>query len=272
MWLSWLVTSMEADWEERLRLASEIVGSDETAASKLVVGSMIYQYVIGNEGRNGRRRIMRAILANGVQKSQNEFSEVWKNETRERKKKNEEYERPSKKVNLDEGEFGDYDVDEDEDDIMEDAGEGDDGDVTLVPDSDRARSRQSQRDPKDTFQLGTTQLGGIEAVQLRHRLLTLLFRLSCELPHEFTDAEDFLDLYTEFMRSLSLPQFSVLAMNPYFDPQSNICLIVNHLIPLLAAPLPPAGVLQVTQDDLVRDYIPRAANANSTVDNAKAST
>ncbi|KAF2099515.1 hypothetical protein NA57DRAFT_55479 [Rhizodiscina lignyota] len=271
LWLEFIVSAIEADWKERVHHAKETVEFGPSAARGLLRGSMIFQYVGGNEGRNRQRRIMRAILADGQQKSLNEFPEIWNNETKERKSKKDQLDKPSKKINLDEGEFGDYDIDDDEDELMEDGDEDGEGDVTITPDSEDSESKKIRAEAPDPFQLGTAKLGGVTAVSLRLRLLALLLKLSCDLPRDFTNnAEEFLDLYTEFLRPLPLPHFCALSTNPYIDAANHVCLLVNHLIPLTAVS-PPKDLFNITQQDLVRDFIPRAANAYSNVDNAKVS-
>lgn len=270
-WLDWFVSAMEADWNERVRLAKTILETDITGAKGLVQGSLIAQYISGVDGRNGRRRIMRAVLADGTQKSVNEFSEVWQNETKERKKRTDDSDKPSKKLDIDEGEFGDFGGDEDEDEVMEDTSDDGEGDGTLTPGSETSNSGNDVKEPPDLFQLGTEQLGGTNAVSLRHRLLALLFNLACELPSDFTFAEDLLDVYTEFARSLPLPHFSVLISNAFMDPPNQVCFLINLLLPLTGASPPSKGIFNVTQEQMVQDFIPRAASAYSTVDNAKVS-
>jgi hypothetical protein len=63
---------------------------------------------------------MRAILADGSEKAVNEFGEVFKNETKERKKEPVAL-KARKPLNIDEDKWGDYDVREDEDEVMIDA-------------------------------------------------------------------------------------------------------------------------------------------------------
>jgi hypothetical protein len=70
------------------------------------------------EGRGGRRRVMRAIMANGIEKSLKEFGEVYKNETKERKTDQRDTKRV--KFSIEEDKWGDYDMDEDEDAVVDD--------------------------------------------------------------------------------------------------------------------------------------------------------
>jgi hypothetical protein len=113
LWLELVLSVLEDDWQERLRL------SEQDGTETWVTESLIMQYLKAVESRTGRRRVMRAILADAQPRSMNEFGEVWKNETRERKIK-EEATLEQKKINLDEDDWGDYDIGEDEDEIMED--------------------------------------------------------------------------------------------------------------------------------------------------------
>jgi hypothetical protein len=141
LWLEFVLDVLDADWEERRHQANKLKDS------KLLEESIVLRYLESADGRSGRRRVMRAILANGEDKALNEFGEVWKDETKERKLKENDLMAPTKKVDLDADEWGDYDLDLDEDEVTEAEIEVDDA--------------------YDDF-------GGVESMKLRQRLFLLV--------------------------------------------------------------------------------------------------
>jgi hypothetical protein len=112
LWLNLMLDVIDADFDARMSLAST-----ETTSLKSGV-SMAESILQAPDGRTSRRRFMRAILARASEKSQNEFGEVFLNETKERKVKDETVRRRT--LNLEQDQCGDYDADLDEDEVMED--------------------------------------------------------------------------------------------------------------------------------------------------------
>jgi hypothetical protein len=111
LWLEFFLDVLESDWEERSRLTR-----NDGAANHLT-DSMAARVLQTEDGRTGRRRFMRAIMADGSEKALNEFGEVWKNETKERKKTAEDM-KNKRTLNIEENLWGDYDAAEDEDELM----------------------------------------------------------------------------------------------------------------------------------------------------------
>lgn len=156
--------------------AEEATNASHDIAQELVTDSLMAGYLEAVNSRTDTRRVLRAILTDGVnQKPLNEFPEVWENETKERKLKDGTSE-PQKKLDLEKGEFGDYNVDEDDDEVMEDA-------PTAANDTS-----QATKGAKDPFQLGIARFGGVDAVSFRQRLLALVRDLICPTPLSITDA------------------------------------------------------------------------------------
>lgn len=270
LWMGWFLDVLEQDWTERIRRATRIMETDRVAAKNVLMASMIFHYLRHLEGRNGRRRMMRAILATGAQQALNEFPEVWRNETRERKRKSEDVDdAPRKKINLEQYEFGDYGLDEDEDeaDVEAHQTEG----TTVV--SNEGSQALCVKDVNDLFTAGTRLLGGLDAVNIRHRLMSITYRVALDLPYDFTHPEELFDLYTESIRPLPLAEFSVLASNPHLPPGPRFSLLMNHLLPLQNAHVRLKGgdILNEDQDRLARDLFPKAANSYTMIDNAKIS-
>lgn len=178
-WLQFMLDVLEDDLRERVRLSKTSEdGDDDTANASLFSESLIAQYLANmGEGRAGKRRVMRAILADGSKKSLDEFGEIWKNETKPPKSQKEEL-RPQKrtKINVDEDEYGDY-MDQDDED--------DDGDPPVSSDqttSIRTSTRKRGRPKSTTLALEADSMtedmprdyGGAESIQLRKRFIALV--------------------------------------------------------------------------------------------------
>ncbi|KAF2435650.1 hypothetical protein EJ08DRAFT_656027 [Tothia fuscella] len=249
LWLAFALDLLEADFRLRWKLTSE------SGHPIHVEDSIIMQYLAGakNEegGRNGRRDIMNAVLADG-KNGQHKFSEVWKDETKERKVKEEELTAP-KKVNLDEDEWGDYDFEADQDEV-----------------TDREiGSPESDESTTDTDEREEEEYGGLEAILLRQRIFGLLCEVACNCTVQFTSLEDVFDIFTEFFRPLPLPVFTSLINKFPLSSDNQCALLVNLCLPFLATTYANINVFAISQDRLIRDFFPYAANSNSALENAK---
>lgn len=275
LWLAFMLDVLENDLAERIE--KRVGGADPEAA---LAGCLLTQYLstIG-DGRTGKRRVMRAILADGSKTSCREFAQVWKNETSERKE-TEPTDLRTLKLDFDKDEFGDYmDVDDDDDDAEESH--------TLQPEfQTRASLKKSQplqhvssdsddgsAEPESAAPSSIDDFGGMESIQLRQRALALLTTYSDSFPTAFLDTEDLFDLYTEFLHPLPLPAFSHFTQPspPYLAPASQAFLNQTLLRPLIASSAPTYNGHNMTQADLVKHYLPFAANHGGPVDNAKVS-
>lgn len=181
LWLELILDWLEVEWSERWKLAQE-EGSD---AEAIMMASLVWQYIASQDPQNRttRRRILRAILADGTAQSKKEFLEVWKHETKEPRKEEDDPAKDQKALDIENGEFGDYDLDNDEDDMMEDAGTRVSSRPTRGAASGRktpsnGNSRVSEDSEDDggasNSEHGADRLGGIDALLLRQRLLALV--------------------------------------------------------------------------------------------------
>lgn len=146
LWLQLLLDVLEDDWEEREEWVRK--SGSEQHYSK----SLIMQYLRNARGRTERRRIMRAVLADGTEKSLSEFHAVFENETKERKVSAVK----QKELNLEKDQWGDYDMDDDDDEVAD------------SPDSKSGAKVES------AHVKSSDHLGGSESIHLRQRLLTLV--------------------------------------------------------------------------------------------------
>ena len=249
-WLSFMLEALELDWDAR----EHGVGEDSREKS------LIIRYINSGVTTTGRqRKILRAVFADGRTKSVAEFGEIWKNETKELKKSTDI--KADKKIDIEADDYGDYMEDEDDEDL-EDSQE----ELSSSPE-------QTSRMP-DSVPNVADDLGGMDSVNLRLRLLSLLSKVSAVLPNEFTNLPTLYDNFLEHFRSLPIPAF-FLMISPTslraFHPSAASTLTQYILRSLIAAsaPLPPDD--NISQDTLEKSYLPHAANTTSIVDNTRVS-
>lgn len=277
LWLRLMLDVLEDDLESRYYTIRDSGSTD----NQLLKDSLLAQYLASfvDSGRNTKRRIMRAILADGKQTSLNQFPEIWRNETRPPKAKPEPKTGSKRTLDLDQGDFGDYfDSDSDAEATTPTA-------TTPRPSrrpSTRPPSNKPSRQPSpSTPQTPSTPQsthGPPNSLTLRLRLLTLLTRLSTLAPTLFLDPEDLFDLYTEFLRPLPLPVFSSFLLhppnttttsNPAFDAPSLASLTQMLLRPLLSSAAPVYNANALTPADFAAHFAPFAAGSGSAGENAR---
>jgi hypothetical protein len=273
-------------WSLWLELMIEILDKDLTRAaageSKEIADCLLAHYLapIG-EGRNNRRRVMRAITADGTMKSMAEFGEIWKDETSPPKKQEDDRAPKRQKLDLEKGQYGDYfdDESEVEDSLTNNTGaatasttrrkrRGPSAAQSETKDGDDRRTSSTSEDSSSAA--GLEAFGGIESLKLRQRLLLLLARFSVIAPRLFVETEDLFDLYVEFFRPLPLDIFQqfVSPQTPYFAPDMQA--LFNEILfrPLLGSSTS-TGV--ITQQIFEEEFAPNAAVNTSVEDNAKVS-
>ncbi|SMY23679.1 unnamed protein product [Zymoseptoria tritici ST99CH_1A5] len=271
-------------WSLWMELMMDILEEDLTRAASCepdeVADSLFAHYLspIG-EGRNNRRRVMRAITADGTTKSMAEFGEIWKDETNPPKKQDDERAPKRQKLDLEKGQYGDYFDDESEvEDILVQIGGG------AAPAGTRRKRRSAGRtdnaDARDgTYDMpsdqgceaaGVEAFGGMESMRLRQRLLVLLARISSDAPHLFAETEDLFDLFAEFFRPLPLDVFQqfVTPQTPYFAPDLQASFNAMLFRPLLGSSTT-TGI--ITQEIFEEQFAANAATNTSLEDNAKVS-
>lgn len=244
---------LEADWEDRLE-------STKTTKNPVTLGnSLIVRMLPDTKGSAGYKKVVRSILANGTGGPLNNWSPVYKDELSTK--------RPRKKNmgSLDNSFIGDSDSDSN----------------PTMPTTTNIKSPSEDTDMPDPDDEGededpglstaTGEWGGMDALLLRQRWLTLLSSVAfheCYIPIE--------DLYHEYQETIL--RFSI----------SSFMLFTNTLIPadieyrsslnqlLLAtiissrSPAPHHDESdELTAEKLVERYLPFPANTSGVVDNAK---
>ena len=243
LWLEPVLDAMENDLH-----ACSVGRSDEGAELKK---TLLVQYLLAiGEGRNSKRRVMRATLADGTAKMLAEFGEIWARETKMPKASADSLPAKRRKLDLENDEFGDY-FDNDSDNDNSPVSDSRKSTLTPtvsslrqsknaspdLPDSDIEYSDDGQNDrtelPNSTS-LSLDAFGGMDSIVLRQRLLSLLVHLSHLAPSIFLDTEELYDLFTEFLRPLPLNVFQQFALptKPYLDTDFQISLNLMLFRPL----------------------------------------
>ena len=269
LWIEYMLDVFEEDW--KARELQDMVTDDEEADEQREK-SMIVRSLSAEGITTGReRKIVRAIFADGSSRSAAEFPEIWKNETKDRRKEVETKKMPTK-IDIEADNYGDY-MDEDDDSELEASSE---------PNLSETKS-SSLPNPLTTDL--SAPLGGTPALNLRLRFLSLLSNVSANLPGSFTTLGSLYDNYLEHIRPLPTPTFFMLIspaqLGHFFSAPAASSLVLYILRSLITSaaptPTPARGNNDDNDDDLLRqqvleeNYLPFPANTGSIADNAKVS-
>ncbi|GAB7335744.1 hypothetical protein MBLNU13_g08038t1 [Cladosporium sp. NU13] len=277
LWLEFVLDVLEDDLDSRHRQAMELPQDRDAVLSKSLLAHYLAPFV--DQGRNPKRRIMRAILADGTQPSMNLFPSIFTNETLPPKVKQETKLGAKRSLDLDQGDFGDY-FDTDSDSNTTPGPQQNPG-RTSTRHSSNHLSRQDSPAPPSTPQPPTTSStplsshGGSESLHLRRRLLALLTTISSLSPSLFLDPEDLFDIYTEFLRPLPLLIFSFFILptssgsRRTIDANSLASLIQMLLRPLLSSAAPVSNANSLTAESFATHFAPFAANVSNVGENGK---
>ncbi|KAF8534423.1 hypothetical protein BDD12DRAFT_699430, partial [Trichophaea hybrida] len=251
--LDCLIETLEADWQQRW----ESFENGQQKRKDLLEESMIVKMLPDTKGTGGYRRVIRAILATGTGQWASEFTSVWEDELLKKRQKKkgrrglDSYMGEDDSAE-DEKESVNQELDENNEPVV-----GSDGDVQMQ-NSNNTRSLSNE-------------LGGMEAFLLRQRFFTLLSNIGShgqfisplELYHEI---KDYISQY-----SLRTFKLFVTTLVPVDDGYQNT---FNQVIleSLLSGEAPPAKRgedFDLTQEVLIRRFLPYTAKTQSVVDNAK---
>ncbi|KAF2449142.1 hypothetical protein P171DRAFT_480250 [Karstenula rhodostoma CBS 690.94] len=259
LWLDIMLNFIEAEWDHC------------TKNGDLLQDTLIWQYICSQEplAGNTRKRIFRAIFATGDPQSLNEFPEVWDKETQDPKPK--DTKRHSGVVDFETGDIGDYASDEDVE--MENASQS-------VGRGRRARKAPTNSD--DTlpsleealltdYDAAVQRLGGMDAVDLRQRLVTLLSKVARALPNNFTSIEGLFDTFTLQLRYLPVFALSLLITTSRLSPLDQVALNVTVFTALTSEKYINYTDSTPTQDEFEQLLLPYRARTQSFAENAKVS-
>ncbi|EME82581.1 uncharacterized protein MYCFIDRAFT_36619 [Pseudocercospora fijiensis CIRAD86] len=278
-------------WRSWLDLVLDVIEADLDACAPEqtkrpkgtdLSSTLIAQYLSSvGAGRQNNRRVMRAITADGSTQSLAQFPEIWKNETRPPKKKQDERLSNKRKLDLDNEEYGDYFDDESGEDSPESRSRASRSGTTASKRSRRSgasshenaahEEEDSDETPEAAFaSTGVESFGGTDSIRIRQRFLSLLTRFSLAAPALFVDTEELFALFTEFVRPLPLAIFQqfVLPMKPYLN--SDLHASFNEM---LFRPLTGSSSCRglIDQREFEASFAHRAATNTSIIDNAKVS-
>ena len=253
--LEYVIDVLEADWSLRFAEGHESLSK-----------SLIVQYIRGDVKLAGNdTRVLRAIFADGTGRAINEFKEIWQNETKERVKA-EDIQKAERKIDIEADDYGDYMDEDDEIDLEE------------SPESVTTRSEPPMRTNKKSKPInlpnGTDLLGGVDALNLRLRLLSLLSHVSAQISGRFITTQDLYELYLRHIRPLPLPTFFCI-ISPaglrHFDLSAASSLTQYLLLTILSSSAPQPPNDHLNQEVLQRCYLPWQANLAGPAENAKVS-
>lgn len=238
LWLDIMLHFLEAEWDGCIK------STDPESEEREVIlqDTILWRYVASQDPTvgNTQKRVLKAILAAGDAKALKEFPEIWDKETTRPKQKDKQKEH---------GQSFSFDTDT----IGDSESDGED-----VPMRDGLQSavkgRRSKRNAPETsdtalsplegalisdHEAAITRLGGIEAVDLRQRLLALvcslpqisnlsnrvkLVKVARQLPKHFTSTEGLFDTLTIPVKYFPAPVLHVLTTTSRLLPDEQLAL------------------------------------------------
>ncbi|KAF2155090.1 hypothetical protein K461DRAFT_291977 [Myriangium duriaei CBS 260.36] len=274
VWLDVMLDLLEKDLRDRSEFRSFKTNINKPDADKLIEDALLTRYLtLRASGRAEKRRIMRAILADGSKKSMAEFGPLWKNETMPPKEVDPN-KLPGKKLDIENEQFGDYmDLDDDEDPETGGKQHGTSRRGKMAGQPDHSDDDLPELFGKATASEASTDYGGHSSMLLRQRILGLLASYCHLHPTYFVDVEDLFDICTEFLRPLPVQIFAqfILPAATYLDDDLHSVLIRNLMRPLLSVEAPVFRKAELEQADLERHFLPFAASRDNVTDNARVS-
>ncbi|PSK42291.1 hypothetical protein B9Z65_4205 [Elsinoe australis] len=277
VWLEAMLDLVDKDLSDRCAETSrQDVDDNSEYDDTLVKEALISKYLtLRTSGRGEKKRIIRAILADGSKHSLNEFGEVWKFETKPPKERSQETAQ-EKQLDFDNDQYGDY-MDIDGDDLEADLN----GNLAPRKSGRRTKASYTNEDEDDIEEVLDENLtytiadyGGISSILLRQRLFGLLIRYTEHYPAGFMNTSELFDLIAEQIRPIALHTFShfVTPSKSWISNPHAQCALLLDLLCTITGQKPPAfkkGIIE--QDDLEKYYLPATASSSTAVDNAKVS-
>ncbi|KAA8905983.1 hypothetical protein FN846DRAFT_949470 [Sphaerosporella brunnea] len=273
--LDCLLLALERDWVQRVQSYDEGGHRFDSVLRE----SMIVKLLPDTQGTGGYRRMIRAILATGTGSGANEFHMVWDDELLPRRPK-------SKTLGNLGGLMAKYDDDDDDNDDFNRKKPGEGAKKTTKKkkqvvkkpveedeDSDSVEDEDIQME--DAEDIGEASIGrewgGIQAIQLRTRFLSLIADVSTR--EQYTSAPTLYHEYAQYILPFSLESFKLFVSPFIVAPAGHRCTLAQFVLEAcLSANAPPAKKEDnwgINQEVMVRRFLPYPANSPSVVDNAK---
>ncbi|KAI5282137.1 hypothetical protein KEM54_002954, partial [Ascosphaera aggregata] len=236
LWLEFMCDVLEDDWNARVERRDDDDGGGRPqygtpSWESLLKESLIVKYIASTSALSDKkRRIMRAIFADGQAESTLLFKEVFRDELKIPRKCSPRTR--DAELDLEENIYGDYDTqDEDDDDKQEDR-------WLSSSDASRMQPRRAMRTRRGTMSANAllslpdsvrdgalpqapieqiSRLGPLSSIRLRQRLLQLLSNVSNCLPMDFIDVDELYHLFVEAVHHLPFPTFHLFISTPDSD-------------------------------------------------------
>ncbi|OAG12419.1 uncharacterized protein CC84DRAFT_1079705 [Paraphaeosphaeria sporulosa] len=260
LWLDTMLSFLEVEWDHCNKNGGPL---QDTLA---------WQYICSQEplAGNTRKRILRATFATGDPPSLNEFAEVWVKETLD--PKTTDTKRHSGVVDFEIGDIGDY-ASEDEDVDMENA-------LRSTVKGRKARNASKILDAAlppleeatiPAYDAAVDRLGGMDAVNLRQRLVLLLSKVARELPKNFTSVEGLFDTLALQLRYFPVFVLNLLITTSRLSPADQVALNVTIFSALTSEKYINYTNRMPTQNEFEQLLLPYRARTQSFAENAKVS-
>lgn len=306
IWLQFMCDILSDDWSQRLkefdatpeRKKEELQNTGATQEGLNVLRqSLIFQYISAGARNGNTRRIIRSIFADGSTASVNEFREVFdkelvfsKSQAHTAKAKKRERE-----VNIDKEQYGDYLSEDSDDASISGLSRSQPHASTPLDDVPKVRrskrTRRGTRNASDAYGAdgaqdasdvgqghltqhggGVSQMGGLDSLRLRKKLLGILSRVSTRLPKHFMTTENLYRYFVEHIRHQPLPVFQALVnplVLPEIDDEAQTTLGEYLVFSMIESAAPTSGDDRLTPEKLEYCFLPYAAATASVADNAK---
>ncbi|KAK8186294.1 hypothetical protein BC567DRAFT_205563 [Phyllosticta citribraziliensis] len=276
VWLEVMLEIMEDDWRNRQKKYQQELQDRGVSSAEIMTKGIMPTYLTSCEAwmASSRRRILRAIFADGSERSLAHFQEVFEDELRERAKPKPD---SIKAADFQTADLDALDPDEDEDLIEES--------TPPTRKSSRPGAKADRRPsiitissdnsitPENANIAIAEPFGPPAALALRVRLLSLLGDVTLALPTTTTTRERLFDTYTEFLRPLPITSFTTMlsALAAHLPPATFCILAANTLLPLISTTPETYHLDAPSQDEWEFYFLPIAAATSSVTDNAKVS-
>jgi hypothetical protein len=290
-------TSQSTAQDGNTETTDSVIHKQDDEDLNILRQSLIFQYISAGARNANTRRIIRSIFADGSTASVNEFREVFEKElvplhpgkdAAKAKKRDRE-------VNIEKEQYGDYLSDDSEDDLISDVSKSQSRASTPLEDVHNVRrSKRTRRGTRNALDPtaaepaleasgagqghlaqhggGVSQLGGLESLALRKKLLGILSRVSDHLPKNFIELDNLYQSFVEHIRHQPLPIFQAFVnplVLPELDDEAQTTLCEFLLFNMIESAARTSQEDRLTAAKLEQCFLPYATATTSVVDNAK---
>ncbi|KAF3388861.1 hypothetical protein F1880_004273 [Penicillium rolfsii] len=312
IWLQFMCEVLEDDWSQREKEYLALQGQTgesspmtETTTSAIpnrendldiLRQSLIFQYISAGARNANTRRIIRSIFADGSTASVNEFREVFEKELipLDLEKDAVKAKKRDREVNIEKEQYGDYLNDDSDDGPISGISSQSCSSTPLEDVSNLRRSKRTRRGTRNALDStaaepaakasdagqghitrhgsGVSQLGGLESLALRKRLLGILSKVSDYLPSNFMELNNLYHSFVEHIRHQPFPIFQAFVnplVLPELDDEAQTTLCEFLLFNMIESAARKSQEVRLSAAKLEQCFLPYATATSSVVDNAK---